>query len=110
MSKGLGKIQLDILWILARAPADRVATVHDLADLIFGVRALTPQSRAHLETVRRALKTLESRPITITNKGKDPVRVTVQLGYAKAIEPGPGEDFHRTRQHLAAWLNFEDHD
>jgi hypothetical protein len=62
MSKGLGHIQRSVLTFLCVPSGDGVTygrTVHGLAELIWGRRALSPVTPSHRETIRRALTTLD---------------------------------------------------
>ena len=62
MSRGPGRVQEAILGgrrALASAQPQRFATLYDITVHVFGRRALDPVPRAHVESVRRALITLE---------------------------------------------------
>ena len=61
MSRGLGKIQWAVRDYLVKVPSPDVAVLYEIAVGVFGRRALAPVPRAHIESVRRALITLERR-------------------------------------------------
>jgi hypothetical protein len=70
MSRGLGQVQRSILVLLRQARGE-IITVDGLAEGLWGRRALQPVTRAHRETVRRALLTLEQRGLADLYYAKD---------------------------------------
>jgi hypothetical protein len=58
MSRGPGKVQLAVQVCLTVHDGE-ILVLYDIAKWIFGQPALRPVSRAHIESVRRALKDLQ---------------------------------------------------
>jgi hypothetical protein len=63
VSRGLGRVQWAVRDCLAaarpRAEVDGVVLLREIAEVVFGRPALDPVPREHIESVRRALMTLE---------------------------------------------------
>jgi hypothetical protein len=89
MSRGLGSTQQKVLTALTDA-ASNPLSVYELAEYVYGRRALSPPGHSEREAIRRALLTLQRRGL-------------VELGYGTAASVDNDNWTYTIRRHLVAW-------